>query len=260
MLRKDKNDEDHYYQYDDSDFNDYGLDRDFDKIKPQKAKIKVSRISKALVISLVFIGLAFVSCVRSCSPKSSKDVEKELEKKYGKSFSYVGEDKEYGTTYLDEGNNERRGSDTTIYYYKDDEGNEFEVRCNENGFFGNDFYYMDNYEAAYFNAHAGEFLSDFEKAGIETKYNMTKAIYFNIESYEQLEGLTDEDKKLRQKLSETFTKKDSYIHSEPNMSNAVLMFCHEDIMITYNCFDIDDVKEDYIDHVRKGEIKEKLPE
>ena len=104
-------------------FNDYGLDRDFDKIKPQKAKIKVSRISKALVISLVFIGLAFVSCVRSCSPKSSKDVEKELEKKYGKSFSYVGEDKEYGTTYLDEGNNERRGSDTTIYYYKDDEGN-----------------------------------------------------------------------------------------------------------------------------------------
>ena len=50
------------------------------------------------------------------------------------------------------------------------------------------------------------------------------------------------------------------IHSEPNMSNAVLMFCHEDIMITYNCFDIDDVKEDYIDHVRKGEIKEKLPE
>ena len=212
-------------------------------------KAGITAVSTAMLISSV-----------SCFQKDKNEIESELEKKYGKNFSYVDEGIERGTTYLDKGKNERRGRDITIYYYKDDEGNEFEVRCNETDFFGNKFYYRDNYEVVYFNAHASEYLSDAEKAGIKIKYDGEDVIKFDIDSYDQIGDAINEANKLRQKLNNDFSSEDSFIHSYPEMSYTRMLFYHGSEKVSYNPYDEEQLKSDYIQKIKEGKINEKLPE
>ena len=199
----------------------------------------------------VIMAFSSVSC-GSAKIKEKNEIESELEKKYGRNFELI--DKETNTD----------STLTSITYvdFRDKDGVEFRVTCTSRT--GSitptvkDWGYSDNYISEYLARYGDDYTAGLKAAGIETvidKRNYDDDSDKNIlmcivNNYAQLDVLFGEIKKLDPPLSLYGIKND--IKSD----NAVY-YCG-DVYIGASDNGEESIRQEYIDNVRQGNIKEQL--
>lgn len=184
-------------------------------------KLRLSALAAAMTVSLT----AFSSCNKE-EPKNSDEILSELESKYEREFELVSE-----------GEN--------VLTFKDENELEFKVNIeiNEGWLFNRTIKYRDDYITQYIAEYHDTYFAGLTSAGIEEKSEGE----FSVSSYDQLDVLFEEVNKLSPPVNNV-----SYIYSKK---------------LTYYCGDIklgdsgdyeNTIRQNYLDKVREGAIKEEL--
>ena len=211
--------------------------------------MNIFRISGIIAVSAMMM-LTSVSCFRQEKLKNDSEIEYELERKYGRDFEFI------------EQTSEDDGTNCAYIKFRDSDDTEFVVTAYKNINIAADinYQYADSYFEEYLKKHGDEYVSELKKAGIKAYIADSrialdncvidsKTVRCDIESYSQLDPLFLETDKLDPPL-----RSDSYILSSP------ALYFSDDKEFGRSDMSEDEIRHNYVDMCRKGELTEKLPE
>ena len=214
------------------------------------------KILKNFIIMSAIAIMAFSSVSCGKDMKKKDDMKSELEKKYSREFELI--EKETNT----EPDTDRKISNNKYVYFRDKNGVEFKVTCTSRT--GSitptvkDWGYSDNYISEYLAKYGDDYTAGLKAAGIDTVIDKRhydddsdkNILMCIVNNYAQLDVLFGEIKKLDPPLSLYGIKND--IKSD----NAVY-YCG-DVYIGASDNGEESIRQEYIDNVRQGNIKEQL--
>ena len=224
-------------------------------------KLGITAVSAAMLLSSV-------SCIMDNdddffvneSYKSESEIEAELEKKYSRNFNFISKRENSGRKVKDEDGRNVIDGANMAYHFNDDEGLVVDVTGSDVGRGRKS--YSDNFEQVYFSNHSGEFFKGFEDSGIQVNYINYNNVVLRVYSYDQLDDLFSEVEKLREKMLTEFKTNSSFINSNPDLTSGRnwLTYYRGSVILGTNIDKEEDIRKEYIEKIKNGNIDEKLPE
>lgn len=195
-----------------------------------------------LISSAAVMLVPAFSCGKHEKLKEDDEIESELEEKYGRDFELVSHEEQ---------------DDLDTLRFRDDNGLEFTVSCarSYNIVADSRVEYSDDYIRCYLKDHSEEYFSGIKSAGITAETDEKGWITFCVDSYQELDDLYEEAKKLDPPL---IYPEDNYISSsKPGIKSSL---SGESVGMMGSGKNEEETRYTYVTSVRNGSIKETLPE